>query len=323
MRKIAGILYVLILLASCKKVELIRLAKITTDTCLVNNGYITLKGSIIDIPKQGITAHGHCYSNETNPKISTASFYNNNDVTEQGTFSSAIANLLADKTYYYRSFAISGNDTIYGAQKIFSTAGIYTFKISTSNPEITGSASATVDGSITDFASLVISDYGHCVSTTETEPTISTTLYSYGNLTASKNFTTNINSIPLDKTYYIRSYAVLSDKTILYGNTVQIIIPSLQVQTESYTIPTTNNATLQGSIKELGIYPVTEHGHCWSSLTSNPNINNSKSSLGAISNKETYFSTLPNMQVGIDYYYRAYAITGNQVKYGVVYKIDN
>lgn len=310
-----------LLFSSCKKLEIKRIAKVNTDAVIIKNGYVTLGGTVVDIPEEGIQAYGHCYATHTLPKLSD--IYTNNGVaTEQIEFTSALASLNADAKYYFRAYVISGNDTIYGEEKSFSTEGITTVTISTATPVITGNTTSEVFGAIDGFVSVSGIDYGHCWSL-NTMPTVNDEASHYGIISSKASFYSTITNMPLDKVYYVRSYVKLSDKTILYGNQESIVIPDLAVSTDSYTIPTTNNATLQGTVISLGIHPVTQHGHCWSSTTNNPNINNAKSSLGAIDTKSTFFSTLPNMQSGISYYYRAYAITGNQIKYGNVQKLTN
>lgn len=312
---------VIMLVYSCNKINIERITKIQTNEFNLKEGYITLGGTIVDVPENGLLNYGHCLSLNTKPTLNDI-VYSFGETKEQKTFNSALANLLADKTYYYVAFAISGSDTIYGEVKSFNTEDFNSINITTSNPTITGNSSISINGSIKGLASLSAIEYGHCWSTS-TNPNIASTKNNFGTLITDVNYTSNINDIPLDISYYLKSYVKLSDNTILYGNEENIVIPDLTVTTDTFTLPTSLNATLQGTLVNLGINAVSDYGHCYSNTTSNPNINNNKISLGTATSTGAYFTTLNNMQAGITYYYRAYAVTGNKIKYGKIKKIVN
>ena len=62
-------LCILLILFSCKKVELNRINKVTTDDVSVLNTDVNAKGTIIDISKEGIAKYGHCWSTNAIPTI--------------------------------------------------------------------------------------------------------------------------------------------------------------------------------------------------------------------------------------------------------------
>jgi hypothetical protein len=314
------ILYLLFLtIFSCKRIDLDRIAKVQTNEFIIKEGYITLIGTIVDVPENGLIDYGHCISLTANPTLKDLVF-SNGESKEQKEFVTSIANLLADKTYYYAAYAITNSDTLYGEIKSFNTNDYNSIAITTTNPTITGNSNLSVDGSITGLGSLNAIDYGHCWNTAS-NPTINNYKNNLGTLNSDINYVSDIANVPLDIKYYIKSYVKLSDQTILYGNEQSIVIPDLHLTTDTFNLPVPNTATLQGTIISTGINPIIDHGHCYSTTTSNPNINNQKLSLGSINTAGTFFTTLPSITNGTTYYYRSYAISGNSVKYGKVKKI--
>ncbi len=310
----------LLMLFACNK-KLNRIAKIQTNDYTFNQGYITLKGTVIDVPENGLINYGHCISVTNKPSL-LDTVYSFGETLEQKSYNSAISNLSADKTYYYTAFAITNSDTIYGEIKSFKTNDFNSISITTKIPSITGNSSVSIEGEIKGLASLTALEYGHCWSTTP-NPNIFIIKNNFGILNSDITFTSNINNVPLDIRYYLKSYVKLSDNTVLYGNESNIVIPDLTVSTDTFTLPSTLNATLQGTLISLGINPISEYGHCYSTTTSNPNINNNKISIGNATATGAFFTSLNNMQPGTTYYYRAYAVTGNKIKYGKVKKIVN
>jgi hypothetical protein len=318
---IRNYLYIILIISSivaCKKGAINRIAKIQTNEFNINEGYINIRGTIVDLPENGLIDYGHCIGLTSNPTINDIT-YSFGSSTEQKAFTSAIANLLADKTYYYAAYAITNSDTLYGEIKSFNTNDFKSIAITTTNPTITGNINLSVDGSITGLGSLNAIEYGHCWNTSS-NPTINNYKNNLGILNSDINYVSDITNVPLDVTYYIRSYVKLSDQTVLYGNEQSIVIPDLHLTTDTFNLPIPNTATLQGTIVSAGVNPISDHGHCYSTTTSNPNINNQKISLGSINIAGTFFTTLPNLVNGTTYY-RSFAISGNSVKYGKVKKI--
>lgn len=304
---------------SCKKNEIKHITKVQTEEFSLSFNSVFFKGLIVDIDNFGIRNHGHCWTSlNSNPTI----FDNKTElgtVSEPGVFSSEIKNLSANTTYYFRAYATDGSIVTYGEVKSFNTSLLGNINISTSAASILNESSATIDGSITGLGSVNIIDYGHCWAKTN-NPTIANNHTSNGLLQTDNNFKSTISSLSLESNYFIRAYAKFDNNTIIYSSEVNLYIPDLKIKTDTVTVPTGNNAIFQGSITSLGVYPITDHGHCWSYLTSNPNINNNKLSLGAINSTGKFFSNL-TLTPSYTYYYRAYVIANGSIKYGAVKKI--
>ena len=69
-----------------------------------------------------------------------------------------------------------------------------------------------------------------------------------------------------------------------------------------------------GDITSIGDAPITEHGHCWSTV-SNPTISNSKTQLGP-GNISQFSSNVLNLNIGETYYYKAYVTNSLGTAYG-------
>ena len=107
-QKLYILLIALSVLFSCKKIELNRIDKITTDDIVINNTAINATGTIIDIGKEGITKYGHCWSVNAVPTINDAKTEFTNAVAGK-VFVSAITSISANTVYYVCAYATNGS----------------------------------------------------------------------------------------------------------------------------------------------------------------------------------------------------------------------
>ena len=314
-QKLFLLLISLSILFSCKKIELNRINKITTDDLVINNTAINVGGTVIDIGKEGITKYGHCWSVNAVPTINDARTEFTN--AEAGkSFTSAITAISANTTYYVCAYATNGSETVYGAVKMFTLSGLSALTVTTTAYQILSESTVWVSGSIVNLGSLSALDYGHCWAI-HTAPTVSDNKSSNSAINSDINFGTAISNLNQETTYFVRSYIKLNTTTIIYGNEINFTIPDLIVTTDNHSVSGTI-ASLQGTIVSLGVLPVTDHGMCWSTTTSNPNFNDNIITQGAVSTTGQYYSNLTGLVSGITYYFRAYARKGNTIKYGAV-----
>lgn len=308
-------LSLILILFSCKKVELNRINKITTDNVSVLNTAVNASGTIIDISKDGIIKFGHCWSTNVIPTINDSKTEFENAVAGKE-FASALTNLSANSTYYICSYAANANETVYGEIKKFTLSSFSTVAIVATQLQIQNETTLSVDGGISNLGSLNALDYGHCWAT-HSSPTISDTKTSYGSIASDINFSSSPSGLNLETTYYVRAYVKLDNSTIIYSNELTGLIPDLAVTTDNFSIAG-STATLQGTIVNLGVLPVSDHGQCWSTTSSNPNFNDNVLSKGTASSTGIFYANLPALISGTTYYYRAFARKGNTIKYGMV-----
>ena len=310
------ILYILIITAitaaSCKKLNIERINKIASDSVTVANNSVTAKGLIVDVSEKGIDTYGHCWSLNNEPTISDYKTENTGAKPDLN-FTSTINNVLPNTTYYVRAYAKSGETVLYGEIETFIISDFNGIQINTSDFETSNTNSFKVKGNTTGLGSLKIMDYGHCWATSS-NPNIINIKTSSGEHVGDVSFASSISNVKEDTTYYVRSYVKINESTILYGNELTAVMPSLKITTDGYTT-NSSTAVLKGTILSLGLSAVTDHGHCWSTTNSNPNINDNTISQG-ITNTTGFFYSNLSLTNGNTYYFRAYAIKGNTVVYG-------
>ncbi len=97
-----------------------------SDILRVGSANAVAKGLIDNIGSGNITQHGHVWDTSPNPDLSDESLSKTSlgGKTEAGTFSSQLANLNINMTYYIRAYAISSAGITYSNEVTFSTADI-------------------------------------------------------------------------------------------------------------------------------------------------------------------------------------------------------
>ena len=302
-----------IFFVSCQKLDIKRNNRLTSENVTVNNSLVTATSVILDISAEGITEYGHCWALTQEPALNNFSKKNTANV-QTGYFTDTLKGLEANKTYYLRSFIRDGTNIKYGEQKTFTTTGNGILSIAL-NPLAVSNTTATVQGKISNIHSLKIIDYGHCWNKTG-NPTITDSKTSFGELSQDINFTSSLSDLMLETPFYVRAYAKADNSTVIYSDTVIVIIPQLTVQTLSNQITSSTTSLLTGSITKLGINTVTDHGFCWSVSTSSPTLNDNKISMGTVLATGQFSTTLSGLSQGVRYYFRAYAIDNATVRYG-------
>jgi len=169
---------------------------------------------------------------------------------------------------------------------------------------------ANFKGAVLKEGRLPILDKGF-VWSTETNPTISlTTKISTG--AGKGNMNANFSNFKTGTVHYLRAYATNSLKTT-YSNetTFKTLVGLPELVTLTPTSITFNSAVLGGEITHDGGAEITERGVCWS-INPSPTINDSILKIGSGS----FESIVTELQRGIIYYVRAYAMNSAGTAYG-------
>jgi hypothetical protein len=88
----------------------------------------------------------------------------------------------------------------------------------------------------------------------------------------------------------------------------------VKIKTTDVTDVMATTARANGDIIDLG-EGINNYGHCWS-ISPNPLITDSKTSLGSVNNAGSFKSDMINLNPGQTYYVRSYARNGDKITYG-------
>ncbi len=176
--------------------------------------------------------------------------------------------------------------------------------------EIT-SGSAVSGGNITDDGGATVTARGVCWCTSP-EPTTGNNKTTDGSGPGS--FTSNLENLSRNTTYYLRAYATNSVGTA-YGSEVQFTTEgeTASVTTLEITDMAFNSATGGGEVTDDGGEAVTERGVCWNT-SGNPTTDDDKTDDGT--GTGSFSSALTGLDPNTTYFVRAYAINNNGTSYG-------
>jgi uncharacterized protein (TIGR02145 family) len=129
-------------------------------------------------------------------------------------------------------------------------------------------------------------------------------------------YTSNISPLEPETKYYIRAYIRKGDEIkhseeelSFTTSGIPISLPVVTIGSSAQNL-TPNEATVSGTIEDIGTgaESISEHGHCWSTITTTPTVNDpTKTSLGARASTGSYTSTLSSLSAVTTYHVRAYA----------------
>lgn len=279
-----------------------------TATAAVSGGNATSDGGA------AITARGVVWNTATNPTLANAKSI---DGSGTGTYTSALANLTPNTTYYVKAYVTNSAGTAYGNEITFKTpADVPT--IGTNSITNITSSSASAGGNVIADNGSAVTARGVCWSTSQNPTTSLTTKTSDGSGTG--NFTSSITGLSPNTVYYVRAYATNSVGTS-YGTqfTFTTLANLPTVTTASLSNITSTSANGGGTVVSDGGATVTERGLCWGT-SQTPNINNSKLVLG--SGLGTFTGQITGLQAGVNYYVRAYATNSAGTAYGIATSVN-
>jgi M6 family metalloprotease-like protein len=176
-----------------------------TATSATGGGNVTADGGA------SVTQRGIAYATTQNPTTSNTVVYSG---TGTGSYTSNMAGLNPETTYYVRAFATNTYGTSYGTQKSFTTSAATTTPTVTTT-EVTNIAATTANtgGNVTSDGGASVTSRGVVYATTQ-NPTTANNSVSGGSGTGSFNVT--LSSLSPNTTYYVRAFAVNSQGTA-YG----------------------------------------------------------------------------------------------------------
>lgn len=219
-------------------------------------------------------------------------------------------------TVYYVQDNNDGS-TSYAYVELYGDVTAYSAPTVTNNGGATGinATTATLKGEVTDTGGedpTVTIYYGDNDGGTNT----GSWDYSINKGTQSGTFSSTSSNLDPNTTYYYRCYAensAGSDWANATQNFTTLKLPV--VTTEDISNIGANTATANGNIDDLGNPNPDQHGHCWST-SSNPDLNDNKTTLGSASTTGAFDSDITGLSPGQTYYVRAYATNDAGTSYG-------
>jgi hypothetical protein len=170
----------------------------------------TFSGMILAIGKDRITSHGFCWSVSPNPTISNSKS-NLGDCAIPKAFESEATGLESGKTYYVRAYAQNSAGISYSATEHHFTTVDPSIppEVSTGAVSSITTSSAKVGGSVSNLGHTAgVTKHGH-VWNISPNPTTSSmlNLTNHGVLHQTGSFTSDLDALSPNTTYYVRAYA--------------------------------------------------------------------------------------------------------------------
>ena len=163
----------------------------------------TGRGEINDLGGGLITAYGVCWNTTGSP--TTGDSKTDLGAGSLGPYTTPMAGLSANTTYYVRAYATNGDGTGYGDDTSFTTLPQAPV-ITTQQVTVIGTTTATGNGNITNLAIPNPFAHGVCWNTTGS-PTTSDSLINKGAAVSVGAFTASITGLTPNTLYYVRAYA--------------------------------------------------------------------------------------------------------------------
>ena len=253
----------------------------------------------------------YCLEGTPNKNNGTQVTVSKSNVAADGSYSKTITGLLADTTYYFRSFVYQSGLWFYGKVKSFKTEPAETILANFTTGEATAITcfSAKVSGSVDVQSSYYSLQYGICYGTSLEPTTADNTMTA-----SSGSFTLQLRKLLGGTVYYYRPYAIVDGRT-LYGSvrTFRTLDDNV-VETgdiDEETLRVTSRLTIGG-----GAYSSLKLGVCYGK-SEQPTVNDKTVTSDELDDENCYTVTLLKPGVGT-IYYRAYLLIDGVPHYGKV-----
>ena len=305
----AILLSLLVVLASCEEyTEPVNFAP-TVTTSGYENPYrfgATLHGSIDNSIGSTLQEYGIQYS--AFPSFAEAI---NMGVAGEGAsrnFSVDVAGLTPGTNYYYRTYAFSGYNTVYGEPLSFSTtstnAPVFGATLVT-NVSLTG---FDVQTELLDDGGSDLMMQGFILKQVDSEEDTELAVNTPGSslLVCGNDFHTAVKDLYTGTLYAIRPYGVANG--IGYGRIAYVRTQSTdRTVLSSCTLSdsTSNSVRIEAHVLSAGTHPITEVGFCYSTENSQPTVANLTIQSALVDN--SFRALLEGLDSDTRYYIRAYA----------------
>ncbi len=266
-------------------------------------------GQVTDEGGGTVSAKGLCWSTVQNPEVTDD---HTTDGSGMGTFTSDLTGLTCNTPYYVRAYATNEAGTNYGDQVSFTTVccppTVTTYTITSVTRK-----TAQGGGTVSSGGGCNITARGICWSTSS-GPTVGDDHTTDGSSTGS--FTSLLDDLTCNTTYYVRAYVTTSESGTSYGNEVSFqtdpcVVPS--VTTAAVTNESASDAEGGGNVTDDGGASVFIRGVCWST-SAPPYYTDEATDDGT--GTGSFSSSITGLNPNTTYYLRAYARNSVGTGYG-------
>jgi hypothetical protein len=313
----------LVSLISCKKLDIKPIDKIATGSFQQKNDTIILAGEIIDENSNGILQYGHCWSKNNTPTLLNSDYTVFTSYEIGRAFESKPFNLDFNTDYYYRTYAISNsNDTNYFELRKMTIDSTFlnSFTVQIDSIRTLNLSSVQLYASVKHSGQINIEEQGVVSHLGVVAPSTAVLPTTYANEITNNTFQSVFSSLTLETTYYYWAFVKPKGANRIYSEHSNRTIKDIQLSTLDFIL-NGQSAVISGEIQEIGFYPITNYGFCYSNTNSSPNFNSSRIELGSANNIGTFNGDFI-VESGVNYYYRAFAVRNNQVVYGEIKTIQ-
>jgi len=304
-----------LILTGCRRDKVIKTSPVLTSTVVsdITSVSAVTGGNISSDGGSAVTARGVVWGTSANPTLQS-----NNGKTSDGSgtgiFSSSMTSLTPNTIYYVRAYASNSIGTAYGNELSFKTLSTLAVLTTSQAANITATTAAC-GGNVGNDGGTAITARGVVWGTTQ-NPTIETNAGKTSDGTGAGSFSSTLNNLNPNTTYYVRAYASNSVGTA-YGNEVNFKTSTAlaELTTFSASDVTSFSAVSGGNITTDGGASVTDRGIVWHVIP-NPTLENCMGTSKAGSGTGSFNAPLIMLSPNITYFVKAYATNSEGTAYG-------
>jgi N-acetylneuraminic acid mutarotase len=222
-------LLILLFVNTCQKIDLTREAFVQTNSFSIGDGTITLTGTIIDLG-EGISDHGFVMSLTPDPLTSSEIVLGLGSASETGQFTYNVSGLGGGVNFYFRAFATSGGETIYGESSNFSTPDL---DVATQTATIQSKSSAIINGAIINLGFESVTDHGFFWAEDPTPQNFSQNKIPLGATTDATTFNYTLTELTPYTEYFFIAYARNNSET-KFGNVVSFKMENVWTRIQNF-----------------------------------------------------------------------------------------
>lgn len=280
------------------------------------DGSVVFIADISNIGNPAYTERGFVYSLSNNPSV------NDNKIVVEGNrageYSTKVSGLSLDREYHLRAYVINKAGICYSSNELIfcirtSPAEVEIYDVSDKN---TTDGSVVFNGGITYEGSPVYTERGF-VYALSNNPTINDNKIIIDGKGIG-SYSTKVSGLELDRTYYLRSYAINASGTSYSKNEISFCISTRLAEVSlgevTNTKTTDGSAIFNATITDVGDPAYYERGFVFGE-NSNPTVNDKKITSTGESESGDYCATITGLTLDKAYYVKAYVINKKGIAY--------